>query len=102
MHVLIVNIKVKEEAIDAFKAASLNNAKNSMLEAGVLRFDVYQQPEDKTRFMLVEVYHEVEDHAKHRETAHYKTWRDTVEPMMADARVGTKYINVFPADADWK
>ena len=65
------------------------------------RFDVMQDSEDPTRFVLVEAYRTPEAPAAHKETAHYLTWRDTVAPMMAEPRTSRKYSNCFPADGDW-
>ena len=102
MHIMLVHIHVRPEAIEAFRQACLANGKNSMLEEGVIRFDVIQQVEHPEWFSLVEVYRTPDDHLKHRETAHYQTWRDTVADMMAEPRQGIRYQNVFPPDADWK
>ena len=96
-----VHVRVKPESIEAFKAATLANARASVQEAGIARFDVCQQADDATRFVLVEVYHNAAAPAAHKETAHYATWRDTVAPMMAEPRSSVKYANVFPADEGW-
>lgn len=72
-----------------------------MQEPGIARFDVVQQLDDASRFVLVEVYRTPEDPAKHKETAHYKTWVETVAPMMAEPRSSVKYANVFPDEAGW-
>lgn len=101
MHVLMVHIRVKPEAIEPFKEAIVENARNSIQEEGVIRFDVFQQTDDPTRFSLVEVYRTPEDHARHRETAHYQKWRDSVAEMMAEPRVGVQYINIFPDNNQW-
>lgn len=101
MHVLIVQIHVKPEAVTAFKEAIEDNAANSRKEPGVVRFDVLQQVEDPTRFLLVEVYRTPADHASHRETPHYNRWREAVVDMMAEDRIGTKYVNLSPADEVW-
>jgi len=101
VHIVHVFIHVKPESVDAFKSASLANARASVLERGIARFDVLQQPDDPTRFVLVEVYHAPADQAAHRETTHYATWRDTVAPMMATPRTATKFVNLFPDDGDW-
>jgi (4S)-4-hydroxy-5-phosphonooxypentane-2,3-dione isomerase len=101
MYIILVHIHIKAESMEEFKLATLDNAKNSVQETGVERFDVLQQSEDPTRFTLVEVYRSSDDHAKHRETAHYERWRDRVTDMMVDPRVGIKYSNVFPEDKDW-
>jgi quinol monooxygenase YgiN len=98
MHILHVHIRVKPDCIEAFRAAILENARNSVREAGVVRFDVSQQQDDPTRFVLVEVYRSVAAHAAHRETRHYQVWRDTVGPMMAEDRQAFKFSPVFPPD----
>lgn len=95
----LIHCHIKPEYIDAFKAASMENARNSILEPGCLRFDVIQQDEDPTRFVLVEIYRTADDPARHRETAHYLTWRDATAEMFVEPRTGVKYHNVFPDDA---
>ncbi len=101
MFIIHVFIRVKEDRIEAFRAATLENARNSVQEKGIARFDVMQQMDDPTRFVLVEVYRTPEDQARHRETAHYKTWRDSVESMMAEPRSFVRYSNVFPDENGW-
>ena len=101
MLIVHVFVHVKPECVAAFEAASLENARNSILEPGIARFDVIQQADDPTRFVLVEVYRTVEATAQHKETAHYARWRDTVAEMMAEPRGSVKYANLFPADAGW-
>ncbi len=101
MLIVQVYVHVKPESVDAFKAATSENARNSVQEPGIAHFDVIQQLDDPTRFMLVEVYRTPEDPARHKETAHYATWRDTVAPMMAEPRSSVKYTNVYPEDEGW-
>jgi quinol monooxygenase YgiN len=101
MLVVHVHVHTKADQADAFREATLDNARNSINEPGIARFDVLQHKDDPTRFVLVEVYRTAEDPARHKETAHYKKWRDTVEPMMAEPRQSQKYDNVFPADTGW-
>lgn len=101
MFVVHVHVHVKPESVDAFCEATLENAKNSVLEPGIARFDVVQQMDDPTRFVLVEVYRSPEDPARHKETEHYQTWRDTVADMMAEPRQSFKFANVFPPDSGW-
>jgi (4S)-4-hydroxy-5-phosphonooxypentane-2,3-dione isomerase len=101
MLVVHVFVHVKPDAVEAFKAASCENAKNSVQEPGIARFDVIQQEDDPTRFLLVEVYRTAEDPSRHKETAHYATWRDTVADMMAEPRHAVKYTNVFPDEKGW-
>ena len=101
MHIVHVFVHVKPECIAAFQAATLANARASLLEPGVARFDVIQQADAPTRFVLVEVYRTPADQAAHRETAHYTTWRDTVAPLMAEPRSATKFLNLFPSDDAW-
>ena len=101
MQIVLVHVHVKPEFIEAFKQASLENASNSVKEAGIARFDVIQQVEDPARFILVEVYKTAEAPAAHKETQHYALWRDTVTEMMAEPRQGIKYTNIFPTDENW-
>jgi len=101
MLVVLVHCHVKSEFIEAFKAATLENARNSVQEPGIVRFDVIQQDDDPTRFALVEIYRTQEAPALHKETRHYLTWRDTVAVMMVEPRVGVKYHNLFPDDSAW-
>lgn len=98
MHVVHVHVRVLADAVEAFREASLVNAAHSLREPGVARFDVIQQQDDPTRFILVEAYRTVEAIAAHKATAHYAVWRDAVAPMMAEPRSSTKYFNVFPGD----
>lgn len=100
LHVVHVHVRVKAESLEAFRTATLANARASLQEPGILRFDFLQQADDPTRFTLVEVYRHPAAQAAHRETAHYLAWRATVEPMMAEPRVPVKYANLFPDDAD--
>jgi autoinducer 2-degrading protein len=91
-----VHVHVKPESVEAFRDATIENARNSIREPGIARFDVCQQADDPARFLLVEIYRNAEAQARHRETAHYATWRDTVAPMMAEPRTSVKYTSVFP------
>lgn len=101
MLIVHVHARVKPDYVDAFKAATLENARQSVHEPGVARFDVVQQWDDPTRFVLVEVYRTLEATADHKATAHYAKWRDAVSPMMAEPRSSVKFSNVFPAETDW-
>ncbi len=101
MFIVHVHVRVNQDDIEAFRSATLLNASASCREPGVARFDVVQQQDDPTRFVLVEVYRTPEAAIAHKETAHYATWRDTVASMMADPRQGVKYTNVFPESGAW-
>lgn len=101
MLIVQVYAHVKPEFVEAFREATIENARNSVREPGIARFDVLQQADDPTRFVLVEVYRDAEAPARHKETAHYAAWRDAVAPMMAEPRTSVKYANVFPADEGW-
>ncbi|MEO7358853.1 MAG: putative quinol monooxygenase [Gemmatimonadaceae bacterium] len=91
MIIVHVFVHVKTDTVDAFIGASLENARNSVNESGVIRFDVIQQDDDATQFLLIEIYRTPGDQALHKETAHYATWRDTVASMMAEPRRSIKY-----------
>ena len=101
MLIVHVHVRVKPECVEAFKGATLENARASLREAGIARFDVVQQSNDATRFVLVEAYRDAGAAVKHKETAHYAKWRDAVAPMMAETRTSVKFGNVFPDDAQW-
>ncbi len=101
MFIVHVFIHVKGDQVEAFQAATLENARNSVREPGIARFDIIQQQDDPARFLLVEVYRTLDDPAKHKETAHYQKWRDTVADMMAEPRTSIKYTNVFPDEQGW-
>jgi quinol monooxygenase YgiN len=101
MHIIHVQIRVKPDCIEAFQAATLANARASIQEAGILRFDVVQQQDDPNRFVLVEVYRAAEDQARHRLTAHYTAWAGTVGDMMAEPRSALKYTNGVPGEEGW-
>jgi len=101
MLIVHVHAHVKPEFVEAFRQATIENARHSVQEPGIARFDVLQQQDDPTRFILVEVYRTPDDPARHKETAHYRVWRDAVAEMMAEPRTSVKYANVFPGDAGW-
>ena len=101
MLVVHVHVRVKPENVEAFRQASIVNARESIKEPGIARFDVLQKPDEPTTFVLVEAYRTAEAPAAHKETKHYQTWRDAVAPMMAEPRSSVKYANVFPEDDGW-
>lgn len=101
MLIVHVHVHVKPESVEPFKNATLANARSSIKEPGVVRFDVVQQQEDPTRFVLVEVYRDAAAAAAHKETPHYPVWRDAVASMMAEPRHSVKFNNVFPDDDGW-
>jgi quinol monooxygenase YgiN len=98
MLIIHVHVRVKPEAVGAFRDAVVANARASVLEPGVARFDVIQQEDDPTRFELIEIYRTPEAAAGHKETAHYLTWRDAVAPLMAEPRTSTRYRAIFPTE----
>ena len=102
MLIVHVFVHVKPESVAAFTAATLENARNSVQEPGIVRFDVIQQDDDPTRFVLVEIYRTADDPSRHKETAHYLTWRNAVESMMAEPRRSVKYGAVFPGPTGWE
>lgn len=101
MFIVHVFVNVKAEQVEAFRAATVENSRNSIKEPGIARFDVIEQRDEPTRFVLVEVYRTSNDPALHKETAHYQKWRDTVADMMAEPRTSIKYSNVFPDEQGW-
>ena len=101
MLIVHVHIHVRPESVQAFGEATIENARNSIQEPGIARFDVVQQTDDPTRFVLVEAYHDEGATKAHKETPHYAKWRDTVAPMMAETRASVKFTNLFPENKDW-
>ena len=101
MLVVHVHVQVKPDRVEAFEAATVENASESVQEPGIARFDVIQQQDDPTRFVLVEVYRAPDDPARHKETAHYFAWRDAVADLLVEPRSSVKYDNVYPEDAGW-
>ena len=101
MLVVHVQIHVKPESVPAFLEATLANARESLKEPAIARFDLVQQSDAANRFVLVEAYRTADGQAKHRETRHYQTWRDTVAPMMAEPRVSVKFNSLFPPEQEW-
>ena len=95
MLIVHVHVHVKPESVEAFRAATVENARQSVTEPGIARFDVVQQRDDPTRFVLIEVYRTADAPAQHKEMAHYVKWRDAVAPMMAEPRTSVKFTNVF-------
>jgi len=93
-----VHIRVKPDRVEAFKATSIENSRNSLQEPGVARFDVLQQQDDPTRFLLVEVYRSADDPAAHKQTAHYRAWAEAVTDMMAEPRSSVRFDTVYPGD----
>lgn len=101
MLIVHVHARVKPEFIEAFRQATAENARHSVREPGIARFDVLQREDDPAQFVLVEVYRNAAAPAAHKETAHYQAWRDTVAGMMAEPRASVKFANVFPGDEGW-
>jgi autoinducer 2-degrading protein len=101
MLIVHVHVHVRPGSVEAFKAATIENARNSVQEPGIARFDVFQQADDGTRFVIVESFRTAEAPAAHRETRHYLAWRDAVADMMAETRYSVKFSNLFPADQDY-
>ena len=98
MLIVHVHVQVNPESVGAFIEATIENARNSIQEPGIARFDVAQQTDDPTRFVLVEVYREEAATKAHKETAHYAKWRDRVAPIMNGPRTSVKFSNLFPED----
>jgi len=102
MLIVIVHALVLADGIEAFKAATLENARASVQEPGIARFDVVQDRDEPTRFALIEVYRDEQAPAAHKLTPHYLAWRDTVAPLMAAPRSSQRFVNLAPADPGWE
>jgi (4S)-4-hydroxy-5-phosphonooxypentane-2,3-dione isomerase len=98
MLIVHVFVHVKPGSVELFKEETIRNAQNSIKEPGIVRFDIIQQEDDLTQFVLTEMYKNVEAVKKHKETAHYARWREIAEPLLAEPRKSIKYVNIFPDD----
>lgn len=101
MNIVHVHVNVKPEFIEEFKQATIENAKKSIQEQGIARFDFIQDTEDPAHFILIEAYKSEDAPGKHKNTVHYQIWRDAVQKMMAEPRKSVRFINLFPSDKDW-
>jgi autoinducer 2-degrading protein len=101
MQIVHVHVQVKPESIEAFRQATVENARNSVREPGIARFDVIQDASNPAHFLLVEVYRDSEAPAQHKATAHYQKWREAVADMMAEERTSAQFRSVFPDDKGW-
>jgi (4S)-4-hydroxy-5-phosphonooxypentane-2,3-dione isomerase len=101
MFIMCVHVHVNPESVADFRQATIENARASVQEPGILRFDVVEQQDDATRFVLIEAYRSPEASAAHKETAHYAKWRDAVAGMMAEPRSSVRYSAVFPDPESW-
>jgi len=101
MLVVHVHVHVKPEFIESFRQATVENARQSLTEPGVARFDVLEQAADPARFVLTEVYRTAGAAAAHKATTHYQVWRDTVAEMMAEPRTSVQFTNIFPEEEAW-
>lgn len=102
MLIVIVEVHVVEDGIEAFERATLENARASLREPGIARFDVIRQIDDPSRFVLVEVYRDEAAPARHKETAHYLAWRDAVAPLMKSPRTSRRFTSLAPPDTGWE
>jgi autoinducer 2-degrading protein len=101
MYVTLVHVQVAAEAVEAFIDASRANHEGSIREPGCIRFDVLQAADDPARFVLYEAYVDEDAARAHKETAHYREWRDAVAPWMAEPRRGDRYVGLFPEQPEF-
>ena len=101
MLIVHVHVHVKPEFVEQFRKATVENARQSVTEPGIARFDVLEQASDPTRFVLAEVYRTPAASAAHKATPHYQVWRDTVAGMMAEPRTSVQFTNIFPEEEGW-
>ena len=103
MVVTAVMVQVKPDSITAFIEATIKNHEASVREHGNMRFDVLQNADDPSRFMLYEVYENEEAAAAHKKTEHYLEWKNTVEGWMQKPRMGVPYDVIRPLEKNkWK
>ena len=100
MIVTLVYVQIKSEYVKGFIEATRENHESSVKENGNIRFDILQDSNDPTKFVLYEAYETEEAVIAHKETAHYLKWRDTVAMWMAKPREGVKHKLLFPQKTD--
>ena len=98
MLIVQVHVQVKANLLEDFIKATKENAENSIQEKGIARFDILQDFENPSKIILNEVYYDESAPVKHKQTTHYKKWRETVGEMMDSPRHSIKYLNIFPDD----
>ena len=102
MYVVTVQLCVKEDKVDAFLKFTLENAAGARKEPGCVRFDVLRNEKEPQRFFFYEVYKSTDAHKAHQQSAHYLEWRENVPDLLAEPRASARYLNVSPADGEWK
>ena len=101
LFVVHIQIRVLPQHIEAFRTATVANATESRKEQGIARFDLVQDREDPTRFVLVEAYRSEQATVAHKATAHYEAWRVAVEPMLAEPRTRRFFDACYPESGAW-
>ncbi len=101
MIIVSVYVSVKQQMTEEFIRATKENAKNSINEPGIIRFDFIRQADSPSDFLLLEVYKNEDAISRHKQTAHYNKWKNTVEDMMSVPRKSIKYTNIFPDEVNW-
>jgi len=98
MIVNCVHVHVKEDHINNFIEATIENHRGSVTEPGNMRFDVLQCKDNPARFLLYEAYVSEEATKAHKQTAHYLKWKETVADWMAKPREGISFTVICPAE----
>ncbi len=101
MYIFQFHHYIKSEMVEAYKAASIENARQTVLEAGILRFEVFQDAKDPTHFSLLEIYRDMQARELHLETAHFLAWKEVALQAFDHRGQGDEFIPVFPAAEDW-
>ncbi len=102
MYVITVQLRVKEDKVNEFLKFTLENATAARKEPGCVRFDVLRHETEPQRFIFYEVYRNTDAHKTHQQSAHYLRWRENVPDLLAEPRASARYLNVSPADPEWK
>ena len=97
-----VSVSVRHGHEDDFIEATRLNREETLKEEGNLRYDILRSESEPGQFILYEVYRSEEAVLAHKETRHYKNWRECVAPWMARSRRGEKFLAVHPeAEENW-
>jgi len=100
MFVQLVNIRVKPGHVDEFLEAFRINYQGTVREPGNVRFDVLQDPEDETRFVIYEAFTSAAAVDEHKKTEHYRRTVEAIDGILIGPRNKDYYTMIIPTPAE--
>lgn len=101
MIIMNVFLRIKPERVNDFIAATLQNGNLTTQEPGNIRFELIQQTDDPTRFILTEIYRTQADMDAHFQSQHFQEWRAAVNDAFAEPGYSATYTPHFPSPSAW-